>query len=108
VVRVLVTQGDTPPKRAMKFEATSASAADISEVEDIKPLSTTFVKIVNDSAHARREEKERGREATMHRDRFATDADTRQCQGQHHDSQHHERYGVRAQQGTRKAQARDF
>jgi hypothetical protein len=77
----------------MKFEATSASAADISEVEDIEPLLTTFVKIVNDSAHARREE-ECGHEATMHRDRFATDADTRQCQGQHHDSQHHERYGV--------------
>jgi hypothetical protein len=60
-------------KHAMKFDATSASTAvGANEVQDIEPLSTAFGKIVNDGAHARREEKERKHEATARRDRWGS------------------------------------
>jgi hypothetical protein len=51
---------------------TRASAADASEVENIEPLPTAFGKIIDDGAPAGQEEKEREREAAMHRDRWGS------------------------------------
>jgi hypothetical protein len=59
-----------PPKRTTKFDATSASTAGATEVEDIEPLLTTFGKIINDGAHAGQEECEH--EDATHWDRWGS------------------------------------
>jgi hypothetical protein len=60
-----------PPKRATKFDATSAFTVGASEVEDIEPFLMTFRKIVNDGAHTGREE-ECEHEAATHQDRWGS------------------------------------